>query len=75
MPSRTGRWNICSSRIYSNNDAIAIMIDLLLFQDQQIREKECKYVVALKILLKIKIQKCQMEHQFRREIEIQRRLR
>lgn len=39
------------------------------------REFKSKYVVALKVLFKSQLQKCQMEHQLRREIEIQSHLR
>jgi serine/threonine protein kinase len=38
------------------------------------REINTKYIVALKILFKSQLQKCQMEHQLRREIEIQSHL-
>ncbi|CAM6054097.1 unnamed protein product, partial [Sphagnum tenellum] len=39
------------------------------------REIESKYVVALKVLFKNQLQQSQVEHQLRREIEIQSRLR
>ena len=39
------------------------------------REIKSKYVVALKVLFKSQLQKCHMEHQLRREIEIQSHLR
>ena len=39
------------------------------------REKKSKYIVALKILFKSQLQKAQVEHQLRREIEIQSHLR
>lgn len=39
------------------------------------REKESKFVVALKVLFKQQIQESQVEHQVRREIEIQSHLR
>ncbi|XP_059610181.1 aurora kinase C [Phlebotomus argentipes] len=39
------------------------------------REKETKFVVALKVLFKKQIQDCNVEHQVRREIEIQSHLR
>ena len=39
------------------------------------REIKSKYVVALKVIFKSQLQKCQMEHQLRREIEIQSHLR
>lgn len=39
------------------------------------REKKSKYVVALKVLFKSQLQKSQVEHQLRREIEIQSHLR
>ncbi|EFX72472.1 hypothetical protein DAPPUDRAFT_308251 [Daphnia pulex] len=39
------------------------------------REINTKYIVALKVLFKSQLQKCQMEHQLRREIEIQSHLR
>ena len=39
------------------------------------REKQSKYVVALKVLFKNQLQKSQVEHQLRREIEIQSHLR
>ncbi len=39
------------------------------------REKKSKYVVALKVLFKSQLQKAQVEHQLRREIEIQSHLR
>ncbi len=35
------------------------------------REKQSKYVVALKVLFKCQLQQSQVEHQLRREIEIQ----
>ncbi|XP_046639231.1 aurora kinase-like isoform X1 [Daphnia pulicaria] len=38
------------------------------------REINTKYIVALKVLFKSQLQKCQMEHQLRREIEIQSHL-
>merc|ERR1711962_1989001 len=39
------------------------------------REKKSKYIVALKVLFKSQLQKAQVEHQLRREIEIQSYLR
>merc|ERR1712215_619194 len=39
------------------------------------REKASKYIVALKVLFKSQLQKAQVEHQLRREIEIQTHLR
>merc|ERR1719483_804314 len=39
------------------------------------REKTSKYIVALKVLFKSQLQKAQVEHQLRREIEIQSHLR
>ena len=39
------------------------------------REKKSKYIVALKILFKSQLMKAQVEHQLRREIEIQSHLR
>ncbi|KAJ3437337.1 aurora a [Anaeramoeba flamelloides] len=39
------------------------------------REKKSKYIVALKVLFKKELQKGGVEHQLRREIEIQSRLR
>ncbi|XP_041454748.1 aurora kinase C-like isoform X2 [Lytechinus pictus] len=39
------------------------------------REKQTKYIVALKVLFKSQLQKAQVEHQLRREIEIQSHLR
>ncbi|TRY62694.1 hypothetical protein TCAL_03558 [Tigriopus californicus] len=39
------------------------------------REKRSKYIVALKVLFKSQLQKAQVEHQLRREIEIQSHLR
>ena len=39
------------------------------------REKASKYIVALKVLFKSQLQKSQVEHQLRREIEIQSHLR
>lgn len=39
------------------------------------REKKSKFVVALKVLFKSQLQKAQVEHQLRREIEIQSHLR
>ena len=39
------------------------------------REIKSKYVVALKVIFKSQLQKCHMEHQLRREIEIQSHLR
>ena len=39
------------------------------------REKKSKYIVALKILFKSQLIKAQVEHQLRREIEIQSHLR
>ena len=39
------------------------------------REKKSKYVVALKVMFKSQLQKSQVEHQLRREIEIQSHLR
>lgn len=39
------------------------------------REKKTKYIVALKVLFKAQLQKAQVEHQLRREIEIQSHLR
>eukprot|EP00897_Mesotaenium_endlicherianum_P005283 jgi/Mesen1/4783/ME000242S03952 len=39
------------------------------------REKKSKYIVALKVLFKNQLQESQVEHQLRREIEIQSHLR
>jgi len=39
------------------------------------RERSSKYIVALKVLFKSQLQKAQVEHQLRREIEIQSHLR
>lgn len=39
------------------------------------REKSSKYIVALKVLFKSQLQKYGVEHQLRREIEIQSHLR
>jgi len=39
------------------------------------RERASKYIVALKVLFKSQLQKAQVEHQLRREIEIQSHLR
>merc|ERR1719481_631496 len=39
------------------------------------REKVSKYIVAMKVLFKSQLQKAQVEHQLRREIEIQSHLR
>lgn len=39
------------------------------------REKQSKYIVALKVLFKSQIQRAGVEHQLRREIEIQSHLR
>ena len=39
------------------------------------REKGSKFIVALKVLFKSQLQKAQVEHQLRREIEIQSHLR
>jgi len=39
------------------------------------RERKSKYIVALKVLFKSQLQKNQVEHQLRREIEIQSHLR
>ena len=39
------------------------------------REKASKYIVAMKVLFKSQLQKAQVEHQLRREIEIQSHLR
>ena len=39
------------------------------------REKQTHYIVALKVLFKSQLQKSQVEHQLRREIEIQAHLR
>jgi len=39
------------------------------------REKSSKYIIALKVLFKQQLQKAQVEHQLRREIEIQSHLR
>ena len=39
------------------------------------REKKSKYIVALKVLFKSQLQKAGVEHQLRREIEIQSHLR
>merc|ERR1712059_70001 len=38
------------------------------------RERASKYIVALKVLFKSQLQKSQVEHQLRREIEIQSHL-
>lgn len=39
------------------------------------REKSSQFIVALKVLFKIQILKADVEHQLRREIEIQSHLR
>jgi aurora kinase A len=39
------------------------------------REKSSKFIVALKVLFKSQIQKANVEHQLKREIEIQSHLR
>ena len=39
------------------------------------REKQSKFIVALKVLFKAQLQKAGVEHQLRREIEIQSHLR
>lgn len=39
------------------------------------REKTTKYIIALKVLFKSQLQKAEVEHQLRREIEIQSHLR
>src|SRR5262245_36609951 len=39
------------------------------------RERQSKYLVALKVLFKVQLQKAKVEHQLRREIEIQAHLR
>lgn len=39
------------------------------------REKKTRFVVALKVLFKSQLQKASVEHQLRREIEIQAHLR
>ena len=39
------------------------------------REKKTKFICALKVLFKKQLQKHQVEHQLRREIEIQSHLR
>jgi aurora kinase len=39
------------------------------------REKNSKYIVALKVLFKQQLQQSHVEHQLRREIEIQSHLR
>lgn len=39
------------------------------------REKSSKFIVAIKVLLKAQLQKAGVEHQLRREIEIQSNLR
>lgn len=39
------------------------------------REIKSKFIVALKVLFKSQLQKCHMEHQLRREIEIQLHLK
>lgn len=39
------------------------------------RERDSKFIVALKVLFKSQLQKAQVEHQLRREIEIQSHLR
>jgi serine/threonine protein kinase len=39
------------------------------------REKHSKFIVALKVLFKSQIQKANVEHQLKREIEIQSHLR
>lgn len=39
------------------------------------REKQSKFMVALKVLFKTQLQKNHLEHQLRREIEIQSHLR
>jgi len=40
-----------------------------------VRERKSGYIVALKVLFKKELQKCEVEHQLRREIEIQTNLR
>ncbi|KAK2187561.1 hypothetical protein NP493_162g07018 [Ridgeia piscesae] len=39
------------------------------------REKKSKFIIALKVLFKAQLRKCAVEHQIRREIEIQAHLR
>ena len=39
------------------------------------REKRTKFVIALKVLFKSQLQRASVEHQLRREIEIQSHLR
>ena len=39
------------------------------------REKKTQFVVALKVLKKLQVKKIHLEHQLRREIEIQSHLR
>ncbi len=39
------------------------------------RERSSKFVVALKVLFKVQLQRASVEHQLRREIEIQSHLR
>ena len=39
------------------------------------REKKSKYIIALKVLFKSQLVKARLEHQLRREIEIQAHLR
>lgn len=39
------------------------------------REKQSRYVVALKVIFKTQITQAKLEHQLRREIEIQAHLR
>lgn len=39
------------------------------------REKQTKYIIALKVLFKNELVKCNLEHQLRREIEINSRLK
>lgn len=39
------------------------------------REKQSKFILALKVLFKIQLEKAGVEHQLRREVEIQSHLR
>lgn len=39
------------------------------------REKQSKFILALKVLFKVQLEKAGVEHQLRREVEIQSHLR
>lgn len=39
------------------------------------REKQSQYIIALKVIFKVQVTKAKLEHQLRREIEIQAHLR